>query len=171
MQRNQIHCQLHWRKFPKLVMVQNLQLVLWQFSGGCSVQHYIHNEWNSNVRYKIFKDRRRWIYCSWLYQKDGGGNKIICAEKSSSNNSTRENTYGFVGTSGNIPLAAYRKHISKIIETQWYQITLIAIRKYYGTRLSKTPMSIFEEIEKESTFDWSDLDIPNYEIIKLNHEK
>ena len=40
-----------------------------------------------------------------------------------------------------------------------------AIRKYYGTKLMKTPMSIFKEFEKEDTLDWSDDNIPNY----LNH--
>ena len=50
-------------------------------------------------------------------------------------------------------------HISKITD--------IAIRKYYGNKLSTTPMSIYEEIEKESSLDWSDVDVPNY----LNHEK
>ena len=39
--------------------------------------------------------------------------------------------------------------------------------RYYDTKLSTTPMHIFEEIEKEPTLDWSDVDILKY----LNHEK
>ena len=59
------------------------------------------------------------------------------------------------------------KHINTIIEKQWHQTTNTTIRKYYGIKLSATPMSIFEEIGKESSHDWLDVDIPNY----LNHKK
>ena len=71
-----------------------------------------------------------------------------------------------MGTTGHMPLTGWGNHISKIIENRWYQITDIVIRKYYGTKLSTTPMSIFEEIEKESTLDSSDMDVPNYSIAK-----
>lgn len=54
---------------------------------------------------------------------------------------------------GNMPPTVWRNHISTIIENCWYQITDIAIRKYYGTKFSTTPMSTFEEIEKETTID------------------
>ena len=70
-------------------------------------------------------------------------------------------------TIGNMSLTVCGNQITKMIENQWYQITDIAIRKYYCTKLSTTAMSIFEEIEKYSTVDWSDVDIPNY----LNHGK
>ena len=70
-------------------------------------------------------------------------------------------------TTGHMLLTAWVNHISKIIESRWYQITDIAIRKYYDKKLLATPISIFEETEKWSTLYWPDLDIPNY----LNHEK
>lgn len=66
-----------------------------------------------------------------------------------------------------IPVTLWGNHISNIIENQCYQITDVAIRKYYGTKLSATPMSIFEEMEKESAFDWLEVGTSNY----LNHEK
>ena len=79
---------------------------------------------------------------------DVGSNKEILTQQSSNKTTSRGNTYGHY----------------HIIENRWYQITDKAIRKYYVTKL---PMSIFEEIEKEYTRDWSDVDIPNY----LNYEK
>ena len=72
-----------------------------------------------------------------------------------------------VGTPGHIPLRFQGNHTSKKIENQWFETADIAIRKYYGNKLSRTPMSIFEEIEIESTLYWSHVDILNY----LNHEK
>ena len=51
----------------------------------------------------------------------------------------------------NMPLTVWGNHTSTITENRWHQITDIAIRKYYGTKLWITSMSIFEEIEKEST--------------------
>ena len=49
-------------------------------------------------------------------------------------------------------------------------MTDMAIRKYYGSNLSSTAISILEieiEIEKEITPDWSDVDLLNY----VNHKK
>ena len=68
---------------------------------------------------------------------------------------------------GHMPLTVWGNYISKIIENRWYQITDEVIRKYHCTKLLTTPISIFEEIGKESTRDWSGVDIANY----LNHEK
>ena len=65
-------------------------------------------------------------------------------------------------TAGHMTLKVRRNHISKIIENRWYQVTDIAIRNYYGNKLSTSPITIFEEIEQECTLDWSDVDIPNY---------
>ena len=50
-----------------------------------------------------------------------------------------------IGTTGRMSLTVWgnHNHISKITD--------IAIRKYYGTKLSTTPMSLFEKIEKESS--------------------
>lgn len=53
----------------------------------------------------------------------------------------------------NMPLRVWGNHIGTIIENRWHQTTDIAIRKYYGAKLWTTPMSIFEEIEKESTIE------------------
>ena len=66
-----------------------------------------------------------------------------------------------------LQLKVWGNHISKIIENCWYQIADISIRKYYGTKFLTSPMSMFEEIEQECTFDLSDVDISNY----LNHKK
>ena len=96
--------------------------------------------------------------------QEWGGNKENYIQQSSNKNSTRENTYS---TTGSVPLTVWGNHISKIIENRQQQITDTAIRKYYGTKLMKTPMSIFKEFEKEDTLDWSDDNIPNY----LNHQK
>ena len=63
---------------------------------------------------------------------------------------------------GNMPLTVWGSNISTITENRWYQITDIVIRKYYGTKLSTASMSIFEEMENESTIDCS---------YYLDHEK
>ena len=84
---------------------------------------------------------------------DVGSSKEILTQQSSNKTSARGNTYGHY----------------HIIENRWYQITDMAIRKYYVTKL---PMSIFEETEKEYTLDWSDVDIPNYlNYVKVEKEK
>ena len=73
----------------------------------------------------------------------------------------------FMGTTDHMLLTVWGNHISKIIENSWYQIADIAIKMYDGTKLLTTQISIFEEIEEKSTFDWTEVNISNY----LKHEK
>ena len=71
---------------------------------------------------------------------NGERNKEIYTQNSSTKNSARENTYMLLTVRGN--------NTSKIIENRWYQMKDIAIKKYYGTKLSTNSISIFKEIEK-----------------------
>ena len=71
---------------------------------------------------------------------DGERNKEIYTQISRNKNSARENTYMLLTVRGS--------NTSKIIENRWYQMNDIAIKKYYRTKLSTNPISIFKEIEK-----------------------
>ena len=138
-----------------------------QFNGRCSVQYYIQMDENSSLDLNNLNKKEQGEYIvigciRWIEE----------VMKKSVPNSPVPRTLRegiLFDTTGHMSLRVWGNHINKIkiIENQLYKITYIAIRKYYDTKLSATPMIISEVIERESTLYWPYVDIPNY----LNHEK
>ena len=67
----------------------------------------------------------------------------------------------------NICLTVWGSYISKLQEDCWYEITDLAVKYYFGIKLSTTPANIIEKKEKEVILDWSGIDVKGY----LDHEK
>ena len=67
---------------------------------------------------------------------------------------------------GNICLTVWQNHIEKLTENQWYQITDVTIKNYYGIKLSTSPKSIIEAITCEEQLNWDALNVQGY----LEHE-
>lgn len=155
------------KKISAFSNAKDCAIVSRQFNGGCSVQYYIQMDENSLLDLNNLNEKEQVEYIvidciRWIEE---------VMKKSVSNSPVpRTLREGILfDTTGHMSLRVWGSHINKIkiIENQWYKITYIAIRKYYDTKLSTTPMIISEVIERESTLYWPHVDIPNY----LNHEK
>ena len=69
-------------------------------------------------------------------------------------------------TTGNICLTVWQIHIDKGTENQWYQITGVTIKNYYGIKLPTIPKSVNEGITLEERLNWEHLNVQGY----LEHE-